>query len=102
MFKIKENVNLKELENFGYNHWQIGFNGNYYKNIKKGSYQQVIIYNQVHDWELLRLGIREKYIYLLKDNIWLKASNFWNKKYIKDLINAGLVEKVKVQDEDRN
>ena len=91
-FKIKDNVKLKQLEKFGFQHWQIGFDGWYYKDIDKGSIDEIVIYDQVDSFEVKRFGICERYILFYKE-LGLKSA-FMKKKYIKDLIKAGLVEKV--------
>lgn len=79
MLKIKDNVDLKELENFGFELYDIGLNEPYevYKKYIK-NYTSIDIYNDGKIYfdndENITQKIKEEYIY--------------------DLIQAGLVEKV--------
>lgn len=93
MLKIKDNVDLKELEKFRFTHWQIGFTGYYFKEIDSYKGIKIYIYDNISDWEYKNAGMKERYLYI-QESIYIKKFNRKYFKYIKDLIQAGLVEKV--------
>ena len=85
MLKIKDSVDLKELEKFGY---KIEEFDDYYRKEEKGYAVQINIY----DREILVFKLRENsdwgdYIGQRKED------EYKLKTYIQDLIQAGLVEK---------
>lgn len=79
MFKIKDGISLNVLEDFGFRYVLLLGDGNLphyirvHDNITVSTYFREIIFYDVH-------------------NKWTKIKN--GKKYIKDLIKAGIVEKV--------
>lgn len=94
MLKIKDNVDLKELEKFGFELQYFDYNLNKkldipickkeYKKFKNGNYSYIFIINRK-----IYVNKSYSYYYVALKNV---------KKYIQDLIQAGLVEKV-VEDE---
>ncbi len=98
MFKIKDSVDLKELEKIGF--WK----DSNFKILHRGIYDNYI-----------ELSDKKEYLLILRNRVIVKAKmtciidfneNLVNgyyiqtnrvKKYIQDLIQAGLVEKVKGQ-----
>lgn len=86
IYKLKDDVNLKELKKFGYKHEKLDI---YYRKQKENYNVQINIYD------------REILVYKLRENSdWgdfigcLKEDEEKLKLYIQDLIEAGLVEKV--------
>lgn len=84
MLKIKDEVDLKELEKFGFKNKEPGFKNCYIKNIDYTDYE----YNKIYIMKsnrLIRLGhYQDEY----------GATDTLNLDIIYDLIQAGLVEKV--------
>lgn len=88
MLKIKNNVNLKELEKFGFVN-----NGCAYEYVlpnpdnKEDKQMYVIIY--VKDW----FKYKVRYLYIYVDEF-IEGDNIYSIDILFDLITAGLVEKV--------
>lgn len=92
MLKIKDNVDLKELEKFKY---QSGIEllrplvTVYFKNIKRFLYRiEIVIYEETRKIRIIKWSKKYSGAYKLDENF--KGQE----KYIKDIIKAGLVEKV--------
>lgn len=101
MLKIKDNVDLKELEKYGYKLGQDTVNVPYWEYGKETIRKDKVLKISVNENDLIFVIVVGK-----KREIYLKVSaknGFRNyifdneevvKTYIKDLIQAGLVEKV--------
>lgn len=96
MLKIKDDVDLKELEKFGFIHWQMGFTGYYFKEIDPYKEIKIYIYDSIFDWEYKNAGMKERYLYI-QESIYIKKFKRKYFKYIKDLIQAGLIKKESVK-----
>lgn len=84
MLKIKDDVDLKELEKFGFTNEESGFKNCYTKNIDYTNYEYNKIYIMKNN-RIVRLGhYQDEY----------GATDTLNLDIIYDLIQAGLVEKV--------
>ena len=83
MFKIKDDINLKELEKFGY-----------YEN-KPFNYIKALVDTEIR-YDAIVVNIKTKKIERIIKEIYMKEIKCKKvcKKYIQDLIQAGLVEKV--------
>ncbi len=88
MLKIKDNVDLKELEKFGYRIFDEAFG--YVKTIEKGMFSGTIIRIYKRDKEIEQCYLSDK----LVRNVFIWHKDELNKENIQDLIQAGLVEKV--------
>lgn len=88
MLKIKNNVDLKELEKFEYELQEDWWNRGYYENgnIKGKS----IYWKHVDLYKSIEIEIDTRRIFESYDDIYREVEE----KYIDDLIKAGLVEKV--------
>lgn len=88
MLKIKDNVDLKELEKFGYEVYEDWWNRGYYeKGDIKGKY---IYYKPVDLYKSIEIEIDTRKIFESYDDMYREVEE----KYINDLIKADLVEKV--------
>ena len=77
MLKIKDNVDLKELEKFGFN--------NKYNNVS--NYEKVVDYG-------ITIWVENNHYIGIENSMSYFFDNDIVKPYIQDLIQAGLVEKV--------
>lgn len=94
MLKIKDNVDLKELEKFGYHIVNFDYNRN--EPIDPPIYEKLIKQiNKKRNVRYLAIIIEDRIIKLEERHQWYIAIlKIISKKYIQDLIEAGLVEKV--------
>ena len=90
MLKIKDNVDLKELEKFGF----IEYNGWYYKTITPEKYQEHLNYIEVRVWKDRELYFTYCYEDEEKKYFFRKQDYCYGLDTIYDLIKADLVEKV--------
>ena len=89
MLKIKDNVDLKELEKFGYELEEDWWNRP--KTITKDDVTGYeIYYKHVALYTSIEIEVETRRIIQQTDDLFTKV----NKKYIEDLIEAGYVEKV--------
>ena len=84
MLKIKDNVDLKELEKYGFE-YRIKTNEYYFK-INGSEYLEIPVDKESKSYKEVRLYIEDEYY-----NCWTSFNSF-DKLY--DLIKADLVEKV--------
>ena len=88
MLKIKDSVDLKELEKFGYELQEDWFNRGYFENGEvKGKY---IYYKSVDLYKSIEIEVDTRKIFESFDDMGKSVEE----KYIDDLIKADLVEKV--------
>ena len=85
MLKIKDNVDLKELEKYGFE-YRLKTNEYYFK-INCSEYLEIPVDKESKWYKEVRLFIEDEYY-----NCWTSVNSF-DKLY--DLIKDGLVEKVK-------
>ena len=94
MLKIKDNVDLKELEKFGYHSITFDFNRN--EPINHPIYEKLVKQiNKKINVMYLVIKIENRIIKLEEQHQWYVVTlKRVSKKYIQDLIQAELVEKV--------
>lgn len=81
LLKIKDNVDLKELEKFGFN--------NKYNNVS--NYEKVIDYG-------ITIWVENNHYIGIENSMSYFYDNDIVKPYIQDLIQAGIVEEVKINE----
>ena len=94
MLKIKDNVDLKELEKFGYEVIDFNYviNAPYNMPLCRKLLKQI---NKKRNIRKLAIIIKERVVKLIEfDECWWVERQRIRKKYIQDIIQAGLVEKV--------
>ena len=87
MLKIKDNVDLKELEKFGYELQEDWWNRPTSLDSCEGDY---IYYKHVAQWTSIEIEVRTRIITEQQDDMFKNI----DEEYIEDIIKADLVEKV--------